>query len=146
MLGRRLPLPLHGSGHHRRRYLYASDAADAFDTILHRGKIGEAYNIGSPYELSNSELCIRLLREFGVEGEDEVQKWVQHTKDRPFNDSRYAVDSRKLESLGWRPKVDLEEGLSKTVDWYRKFGEEWWGDVGKVLVAHPTDAEIKIGS
>lgn len=96
-----------------------------------------------------------LLKEFGIIGgdrdnadnddedddEEEVyRRWVEHTKDRPFNDRRYAVNPEKLEALGWRPKTRLDEGLRRTVEWYRLYGEAWWGDVSAVLVAHPEKA------
>ena len=147
-----LPLPLHGSGTNTRRYLYASDATDAFDTILHRGVVGEIYNVDSRDEISNLELAKALLRIFGLvgdEGRDEdgrgegagkgesasgvFAKWIQHTTDRPFNDKRYAVDGRKLRALGWDQKVRLDEGLRETVRWYRRFGATWWGDVEHVI-------------
>ncbi|TGZ77825.1 NAD(P)-binding protein [Ascodesmis nigricans] len=139
LLTRSLPLPLHGTGHHSRHYLYASDATNAFDTLLHLGVPGEIYNIGSRDETTNTQLCVLLLREFSIDGtkEDVFCRWVRHTRDRVFNDRRYAVDSRKLEELGWRPEVGLGEGLRRTVEWYRRWGERWWGDVGGVLVAHP---------
>jgi len=70
------------------------------------------------------------------EGE-ELKKWVKYTHDRPFNDHRYAVDGTKLRQLGWDQKTSFEEGLRITVDWYRRFGERWWGDISKVLSPFP---------
>lgn len=137
-------LLLHGDGKHTRRYLFAGDAADAFDTILHMGVIGSVYNVGSMDEFSNLELCTMLLRAFGHDPVNDFQEYVQHTIDRPFNDRRYAVDATKLRRLGWEQKTTFEVGLKITVDWYRQFGEEWWGDIGKVLVPFPVvkDSEI----
>lgn len=135
-LARRLPLLLHGDGLHTRRYLFASDASDAFDTILHRGVIGCTYNVGSTDEVSNLALCRLLLSRFGHDVESpefKIGEWVKHTRDRPFNDRRYAVDATRLRELGWRQKVGFEEGLGRTVEWYRAFGEGWWGDVGVVV-------------
>lgn len=136
LLHRHSKLLLHGDGLHTRRYLFAADAADAFDTILHRGVIGAIYNVGSTDEISNMELCTLLLEHFGHDTKDpqwRLQDWVLHTKDRPFNDRRYAVDATKLRELGWRQKTSFGEGLRVTVEWYRAFGERWWGDVGRVL-------------
>ena len=136
MLNRGQSVTLHGDGGHTRRYLYAGDTIDAFDTILHRGKVGEIYNIGSTDEISNSELCRMLLHQFGYGSAKNFDELVVHTADRPFNDRRYAVNDSKLRNLGWRQKTPLADGLKITVDWYRQFGEEWWGDISHVLVPH----------
>lgn len=135
-LERKLPLLLHGDGLHTRRYLFASDAADAFDTILHRGAIGSTYNVDSSDELSNLRLCTMLLQQYGHDTAApgfSLSDHVRHTVDRPFNDRRYAVDATRLRELGWRQKVGFEDGLRRTVAWYRMYGERWWGDVGKVI-------------
>ena len=134
LLDRGKSLIIHGDGMHTRRYLYAGDAADAFDTILHRGGMGEIYNVGSRDEISNVELARRMLGLFEMDGEEGK---IQYVKDRPFNDKRYAVDATKLRSLGWEQKTSFEDGLKLTVDWYRKFGKTWWGDVESVLTAFP---------
>ena len=109
---------LHGDGSPTRRYLFAGDAADAFDTILHKGQLGQVYNVGSCDEVSNLSLCSRLLGEFGVAADDEEQfrKWVKYTHDRPFNDRRYAIDGTKLRQLGWEQKTSFEDGLKTTVE------------------------------
>ena len=80
-----MPLFIHGDGKHTRRYLYAGDAASAFDTILHKGEIGQIYNVDSRDEMSNLELAGKLLGMFGFEN---TEHWIQHTRDRPFNDRR----------------------------------------------------------
>ena len=116
---------LHGDGSNRRRYLFAADAADAFDTILHKGIPGQVYNVDSVDEATNIEIAHRLLRQFGIP-EEETACWMSYTVDRPFNDSRYAVNAEKLRGLGWRQKVRLDEGLPLTVEWYRRFGRDWW--------------------
>ncbi|KAF3934575.1 ADP-L-glycero-D-manno-heptose-6-epimerase [Dactylellina cionopaga] len=137
LLNRGGKLLLHGDGKHTRRYLFAGDAADAFDTILHKGIIGQIYNVGSYDEISNIELCQRLIKEFGMPAEkyDDI---VHHVIDRPFNDRRYAVDGSKLRKLGWDQKTKFEDGLRTTVQWYRQFGEKWWGDISAVIgVAFP---------
>ncbi|KAI5240221.1 NAD(P)-binding protein [Aureobasidium subglaciale] len=140
LLQRHEKLSLHGDGTHTRRYLYAGDAADAFDTILHRGQVGQVYNVGSSDEISNFTLCSMLLRQFGhPDGtKEEVYKHVVHCEDRPFNDHRYAVDGSKLKQLGWKQKTTFEEGLSITVGWYRRYGDTWWGDISDRLTPFPT--------
>lgn len=134
---------LHGDGSPTRRYLYAADAADAFDTILHKGQVGQIYNVGSSDEISNVELSGKILDALGVEVDnvDRSRNWVKWTKDRPFNDRRYAVDGTKLRKLGWQQKTGLEGGLQVTVDWYRRFGELWWGDISHVLTPFPVVSE-----
>ncbi|KAI9833949.1 MAG: hypothetical protein M1819_003458 [Sarea resinae] len=132
------PLPLHGDGKHARRYLFAGDAADAFDTILHRGTVGQIYNVDSCDEISNLDLCAKLLECFNLPLlTPDGKSWIHHTKDRPFNDRRYAVDGSKLKRLGWEQKMPFEVGLVLTVDWYRKYGRNWWGDISKVLTPFP---------
>lgn len=130
---------LHGDGTPTRRYLFAGDAADAFDTILHKGEMGHIYNVGSYDEISNINLCAKLLTEMGISHgtEDEFRKWVKYTHDRPFNDHRYAVDGTKLRKLGWDQKTSFADGLTLTVSWYKQFGERWWGDISHVLAPFP---------
>ncbi|KAB5570518.1 dTDP-glucose 4,6-dehydratase [Coniochaeta sp. 2T2.1] len=139
LLNRGKPVVLHGDGSPTRRYLYAGDAADAFDTILHKGQLGHVYNVGSYDEISNLELCSKLLKELGIphESPEEFTKWVKYTHDRPFNDHRYAVDGTKLRRLGWDQKTTFADGLRTTVRWYKQFGEQWWGDISKVLSPFP---------
>ena len=139
LLNRGKPVVLHGDGSPTRRYLFAGDAADAFDTILHKGQLGQIYNVGSYDEVSNIDLCGKLLTKMGISHNtnEDFRKWVKYTHDRPFNDHRYAVDGTKLRQLGWDQHTSFEEGLKITVDWYRKFGERWWGDISKVLSPFP---------
>lgn len=124
---------LHGDGQHTRRYLYAGDAAEAFDTILHKGEIGQTYNVDSQDEISNMQLAEKLLGLFGL---TDVKAWIQHTHDRKFNDRRYAVDGSKLHALGWKQRTKFETALEATVDWYGRFSG-WFGDIEGVLTAHP---------
>jgi dTDP-D-glucose 4,6-dehydratase len=139
LLNRGQALVLHGDGSPTRRYLYAGDAADAFDTILHKGTLGQIYNVGSYDEISNMTLCHKLLTYMNIphDTQEELHKWIKHTHDRPFNDRRYAVDGTKLRNLGWDQKTTFEEGLAITVEWYKQFGEEWWGDITNVLTPFP---------
>lgn len=131
---------LHGDGTPTRRYLYAGDAADAFDTILHKGAVDEVYNVGSYDEISNLTLCSKLLACLNIphKTQEQLHRWVKHTRDRPFNDHRYAVDGTKLRQLGWDQRTSFAKGLAITVDWYRQFGERWWGDISHALTPFPT--------
>ncbi|KAK4661859.1 uncharacterized protein QC763_708350 [Podospora pseudopauciseta] len=148
LLNRGRPVVLHGDGSPTRRYLFAGDAADAFDTILHKGQLGQIYNVGSYDEISNLSLCGKLLDEMGISHgtPDEFGRWVKYTHDRPFNDHRYAVDGTKLRQLGWDQKTSFAEGLRITVEWYRRFGEEWWGDISKVLSPFPVVTGMEVVS
>lgn len=148
LLNRKRPVVLHGDGSPTRRYLFAGDAADAFDTILHKGLLGQVYNVGSYDEISNIDLCGMLLKEMGIVHEDPAEsgKWIKYTHDRPFNDHRYAVDGTKLRQLGWEQKTSFTEGLKTTVEWYKRFGEEWWGDISKVLSPFPIVIETEVHS
>jgi hypothetical protein len=140
LLQRRQKILIHGSGMHRRHYLYASDVVDAIDTVLHKGVVGEIYNIGSNDEFTNLELSSRVLHACGLTSSASDPAgihWIQHVQDRPFNDYRYAVNASKLAKLGWEQRVTFEEGLRQTVDWYRRYGEIWWGDISTALTAHP---------
>jgi hypothetical protein len=134
---------LHGDGTNTRRYLYAGDAADAFDTILHKGQIGEIYNVDSRDEISNLDLSMKLLSHFDIPVGSASTR-IHYTKDRPFNDKRYAIDATKLRTLGWEQKTSFEEGLKITVDWYREFGRAWWGDVKGVLTPFPVVREGEV--
>lgn len=146
LLERGQPVSLHGDGSPTRRYLYAGDAADAFDTILHKGQYGQIYNIGSTDELSNLQLCGMILTTMGIkhESREDFRKWVKFSHDRPFNDRRYAVDATKLKKLGWDQKTSFEDGLKLTINWYKQFGETWWGDISHVLTPFPTISEGEV--
>ena len=116
------PLPVYGDGKYTRDWLWVEDHAEAIDTIYHRGRAGETYNIGGFNEWKNIDL-IRLLcgimdRKLGrVPGTSE--QLITYVKDRAGHDRRYAIDATKLElELGWRPSLQFEEGLERTVDWY----------------------------
>jgi UDP-glucose 4,6-dehydratase len=116
------------------------DVARAFDTILHKGLIGHIYNIGGSNEFSNIEVAKKLLTLMGKVGEDGVEAAVaEHVKfvpDRPFNDVHYHLDSSKLAKLGWLEEVSWDEGLRRTLEWYRVNSGNW-GDLSAALVAHP---------
>ena len=124
------PLPVYGDGKYTRDWLWVVDHARAIDTILHKGELGETYNIGGWNEWQNIELiklmCKVMDKKLG-RAEGESEKLITYVKDRPGHDRRYAIDATKLnEKLGWKPSVTFEEGLEKTVDWY--LANEAWVD------------------
>ncbi len=118
----RRPLPVYGAGENVRDWLYVEDHARAIDTIFHKGTPGETYNIGGFNEWKNIDLIKALIkvtdRLLGrAEGED--MNLIQHVTDRAGHDLRYAIDATKLsKELGWKPSLQFEEGLEKTVKWY----------------------------
>jgi len=114
------PVPVYGDGKNVRDWLFVEDNCRAIDLILHRGRTGEVYNVGGNAERKNIEIVKKVL---AILGKDE--SFITFVKDRPGHDYRYALDNGKIErELGWRPSVDIDSGLEKTVDWYKK--NEWW--------------------
>jgi dTDP-glucose 4,6-dehydratase len=121
-------LPIYGKGENVRDWLYVIDHASAIDVILHKGKIGDTYNVGGHNEWTNIDL-IKLLCTLMDEKLDNAagtsEQLISFVKDRAGHDLRYAIDATKLkDELGWVPSVTFEEGLSKTIDWY--LGNKDW--------------------
>lgn len=126
------PVPVYGKGENVRDWLFVEDHARAIDTIFHRGKSGETYNIGGHNEWKNIDL-IRLLCSIMDKklnrAEGTSSKLITYVKDRAGHDLRYAIDSTKLQrELGWTPSLTFEEGLEKTVDWYLA-NQDWLAQV-----------------
>ncbi|XP_023565408.1 dTDP-D-glucose 4,6-dehydratase isoform X3 [Octodon degus] len=117
---------IHGSGLQTRNFLYAADVVEAFLTVLKKGKPGEIYNIGTNFEMSIVQLAkelIQLIKE--TTSESEMEDWVDYVNDRPTNDLRYPMKSEKIHGLGWKPKVPWNEGIKKTIEWYRENFHNW---------------------
>ena len=138
LLSDQQPLTIQGSGLNVRRYLYGADAADGFDTLLHKGIVGEAYNLSSSFALTNLEVAVRMLELFGYSPQNDFRHRLAWIADRPFNDHDYRVNGSKLEVLGWRQRVPFAKGLSATVSWYRNNMHAWWPDVAKTIDATST--------
>lgn len=125
-------LPVYGKGENIRDWLFVEDHAKAIDSIFHKGKVGEVYNIGGNNEWKNIDLinllCHIMDKKLGRE-EGTSAALITYVKDRPGHDLRYAIDASKLISeTGWRPEVTFEVGLEKTVDWYLA-NQEWLKNV-----------------
>lgn len=133
------PLTLQNKGESYRTFVYVKDLCDAFKIILHKGEIGQTYNIGS-----KDDICIKKLGEIIIDlvnstsvkiyqlgGNKEKFLKIDNEAsfldiaDRNFNDNRYNIDSSKINNLGWQPKTDFIEGLCETISWYRKRIEEY---------------------
>lgn len=113
-------LPIYGDGLNERDWIFVEDHCAALDQVLHEGRLGEIYNIGSGQPITNLEIVGRLLRI--LHKTEDLIEWVA---DRPGHDRRYALDTRKiLSDLGWKATVDLQSGLLQTVEWYRA-NPEW---------------------
>ena len=125
-------LPVYGDGMFTRDWLYVADHARAIDLIYHKGKQGDTYNIGGFNEWKNIDLvkllCKVMDEKLGRE-EGSSAKLITYVKDRPGHDMRYAIDASKINmELGWKPTLQFEEGLRKTVDWYLN-NQEWLDSV-----------------
>jgi dTDP-glucose 4,6-dehydratase len=121
-------LPVYGKGENVRDWLFVEDHARAIDVIFHKGKNGEKYNVGGFNEWKNIDLvnllCTIMDKKLNRPGGTSA-KLITYVKDRPGHDLRYAIDATKLnKELGWKPSLQFEEGLEKTVDWYLE-NEEW---------------------
>jgi dTDP-glucose 4,6-dehydratase len=115
-----LPLPLYGDGLQQRDWLHVADHAGAIAHVLAHGTAGEVYNVPGSAELTNREVVVRLLALL-----DKPWSLVRAVADRPGHDRRYAMDGRRLGELGWVNQVGFDEGLARTVAWYRDH-EPWW--------------------
>lgn len=129
---REMPLPVYGKGINVRDWLYVEDHARAIDRIMHRGGVGETYNIGGHNEWTNIDLVRRLCKIMdGKLGRPagSSERLITFVSDRAGHDLRYAIDATKLKrELGWEPSLDFEEGLERTIDWYLN-NADWLDDV-----------------
>jgi dTDP-glucose 4,6-dehydratase len=113
-------LPVYGDGMNVRNWLFVEDFARGIGHVLAHGVPGEAYNVGGPDELPNIEVVKAILRHTGND-----ESLIEYVTDRPGHDRRYSLGSEKVRALGWEPRVRFEEGLKRTVDWYRE-RRDWW--------------------
>lgn len=121
-------LPVYGDGKNIRDWLWVNDHASAIDTVFHKGKNGETYNIGGLNEWKNIDLVrtiCRLMDEKLNRIQGTSEKLIKFVTDRAGHDRRYAIDASKIEKeLVWKPSIQFEEGLAKTIDWYLE-NETW---------------------
>ena len=115
-----VPLPIYGDGSAVRDYLYVEDHVSAISRVLWKGEPGTAYNVGVGTEVSGVKVADALLEACG-----RPRSLKHFVKDRPGHDYRYALDIRRIRSLGWEPRVSFRDGMRLTVDWYRK-NDAWW--------------------
>lgn len=114
-------VPIYGDGMQVRDWLHVEDHCRAIDLIIHKGKIGETYCVGGDSEYTNKDLILMLL---AIMNKDEDS--LEYVEDRKGHDKRYAINFSKIKKdLGWVPKITVQHGLEKTVEWYEN-NVEWW--------------------
>ncbi|WP_125140065.1 dTDP-glucose 4,6-dehydratase [Clostridium transplantifaecale] len=115
------PLPVYGEGLNVRDWLYVEDHCKAIDLILHKGRIGEVYNIGGHNEMRNIDIVKMICQALG-----KPESLITYVTDRKGHDMRYAIDPEKINSeLGWFPETKFADGIQKTIRWYLD-NREWW--------------------
>ena len=113
-------VPVYGDGLNVRDWLYVYDHCSAIDTVLHKGRIGEVYNIGGHNEKTNLEITKIILNAMGKD-----ESSIEYVQDRLGHDRRYAIDNHKIQTeLGWEPSLTFEEGIKLTIDWYLN-NQDW---------------------
>lgn len=134
------PCCIHGDGSNLRHFVHVEDVVRAFDLILHKGRVGETYNIGTSDEFTTAEVARRLVALLKPD-DSEAATWIEHVEDRAFNDVRYFLNYDKLTTeLGWSPRVPFARGLAEVVEWYRNVdaAEHWrTSSLEGCLQAHP---------
>lgn len=120
------PVPIYSDGLAERDYLHVDDHAAAIDLILEKGELGQRYLVGSDREWNTNELGEILCNQLGAS-----KDLLRHTVDRPGHDRRYAIDSSETtRRLGWKQQISFEEGLARTIEWY-KSRKDWWEPISK---------------
>ncbi|MBI1826309.1 MAG: dTDP-glucose 4,6-dehydratase [Planctomycetes bacterium] len=133
-------VPVYGDGMNVRDWIHVRDHCEAILVVLEKASLGSVYNIGGDCEVPNIEITRQLLRLLGRDG-----SFIQYVKDRPGHDRRYAMDISRIErDLGWRPRIAFEQGLSDTVEWYKR-NEDWWTRIKTGDYLHYYDRQYGVG-
>ena len=115
------PLPVYGKGENVRDWLYVEDHCKAIDLIIHKGRVGEVYNIGGHNEMKNIDIVKIICKELG-----KPESLITYVTDRKGHDMRYAIDPTKIHNeLGWLPETKFADGIKKTIRWYLD-NQDWW--------------------
>jgi dTDP-glucose 4,6-dehydratase len=112
-------LPVYGDGMQVRNWIHVTDFARAIGHVLEHGEPGEVYNAGGPDECPNLDVVHGILRHTGRD-----ESLIEFVPDRPGHDRRYSLSSDKVRGLGWEPRTRFDDGLERTVAWYRD--NAWW--------------------
>ena len=114
-------LPVYGTGENVRDWLYVEDHCRAIDLIIHKGRVGEVYNVGGHNEMKNIDIVKIICKELG-----KPESLITYVTDRKGHDMRYAIDPTKIHNeLGWLPETKFADGIKKTIQWYLD-NKEWW--------------------
>ena len=114
-------LPVYGKGENVRDWLHVSDHCEAIDLIIHKGRVGEVYNVGGHNEMTNIDIVKIICKELG-----KPESLITYVADRKGHDMRYAIDPTKIHNeLGWLPETKFADGIKKTIKWYLD-NKEWW--------------------
>lgn len=121
------PLPVYGEGLNVRDWLYVEDHCKAIDLIIHKGRLGEVYNVGGHNEMKNIDIVNLICEELDRLGQTkDAKRLITYVTDRKGHDMRYAIDSAKIrKELGWFPETMFADGIKKTIQWYLA-NREWW--------------------
>ena len=115
------PLPVYGEGKNIRDWLYVEDHCKAIDLIIHKGRVGEVYNVGGHNEMKNIDIVKLIVHELG-----KSEDLITFVKDRKGHDLRYAIDPTKIhDELGWYPETKFKDGIKLTIKWYLE-NKSWW--------------------
>jgi dTDP-glucose 4,6-dehydratase len=114
------PIPLYNDGSAVRDYCYVEDHCRAIDLVLHEAPVGEVYNVGTGVETSGNQVAAMVCEMLG-----KPASLIEYVADRAGHDYRYALDIGKIQELGWKPTVDFQNGLERTVRWYVQH-QDWW--------------------
>ena len=118
------PLPVYGKGENVRDWLYVEDHCKAIDLIIHKGTVGEVYNVGGHNEMANIDIVKLICKKLG-----KSEELITYVADRKGHDMRYAIDPTKIhKELGWLPQTSFVEGIDKTIEWYLN-NQKWWQDI-----------------
>ncbi len=118
------PLPVYGTGENVRDWLYVKDHCKAIDLIIHKGKVGEVYNVGGHNEMANIDIVKLILKKLG-----KPESLITFVEDRKGHDMRYAIDPTKIHNeLGWLPETKFKDGIDYTINWYLE-NKDWWEEI-----------------
>ena len=119
------PVTIQGDGSNKRAFIHVDDVVNAFDIIMHKGNIGEIYNIGSDdhHEYSVMEVTLLLIAKIKDENITKVDDWITFISDRNINDKRYYISNDKLKKLGWKQTINFNDGIDNTIKWYQNIND-----------------------
>ena len=117
-------MPVYGNGENIRDWLYVEDHCKAIDLIIHKGRVGEVYNVGGHNEMRNIDIVKLICNALG-----KPESLITYVADRKGHDMRYAIDPTKISAeLGWLPETKFSVGIKKTIEWYLN-NKSWWQEI-----------------